>query len=127
MRRTSNQSVGTNRNHGMNDGVNYSEGTSFSSTVSNNGGGFSTTSSTMGASNSVGANSGRNVGSGRNESESWGTTETMDNILEPNLFSTQLRAGGKHNDYQVSAIWFKTGARFKAARGDSFLLTTFKQ
>jgi TraM recognition site of TraD and TraG len=127
LRRTSNQSVGTNRNRGMNDGANYSEGTSSSSTIAGDGHGGTTTSFTSGSSSSVGANSGRNVGIGSNESESWGTTETMDNILEPNLFSTQLRAGGKHNDYQVSAIWFKTGARFKAARGDSFLLTTFKQ
>jgi hypothetical protein len=127
LRRNHNESVGTSRNRGMNDGANYSEGTSFSSTVSNNGGGVSSWSSTMGTSNSVGANSGRNVGVGRNESESWGSSEQMDYIIEPNFFTNQLLSGGKANDNKVSAIWFKTGARFRAAHGDSFLLTTFKQ
>jgi hypothetical protein len=127
MRRNSNETYGTSRNRGMNDGENYSEGVSSSSTVSGDGHGGTTTSFTSGTTSSVGANSGRTVGIGSNESESRGESETMEKIIEPNFFTNGLRSGGAQHGNKVTAIWFKVGARFNASEGAPYLLATFKQ
>lgn len=54
----------------------------------------------------------------------------MEYLVEPNVFSTSLRAGAPVNDFKVTAVWFKAGARFKRpmpGANDNVLLATFHQ
>lgn len=126
VRNTTGASTGTNTNRGMNAGSNTSYG-SNSSAGSSSGNGGSSVSSSHGSSNSSGQNWGDNVGRGRNESQSWGTNETMDNIIEANFFASGLRSGGPKHDKKVTAVWFKAGGNFRDMRGGNFLIPTFQQ
>lgn len=126
VRRTSNESVGTNHSRGMNSGSTSSYGTSSSSGTSSGSNGGSTTYSS-GSTSSSGTSAGRNVGRGRNESLSWGTSEVMDYRIEPRVFAEDLKAGGPRNHNQVTAVWFCTGAQFKATNGGNVLFPTFRQ
>lgn len=130
LRRTTNESVGSNYSRGMNYGENSSQGTSSGggSTYSSGPGGSSSGySSNSGTTSSYGSAHGQNVGSGSNESSSWGTTEQMDYLLEPSYFASHLKNGGPRNGNLVSAVWFKAGGRFHATEGDNVIRTTFKQ
>lgn len=125
-RRNTNHSHGSSRTAGTNEGTNESSGTSSSFGSSSGPTGGSSTSSSGGTSSS-GASRGtnRSYTTNRNESEGW--AEHMDNIVEPNYFSSQLRNGGPKNDHKVTALMYKAGAQFVAAEGDCFLKLTFDQ
>ena len=80
--------------------------------------------------NQRGRTYGYNSGGGTNESVTSGYSENMDNLLEPNWFSTALRTGGPENNFLTTALWFRAGAKFKRPMpgvSDNVLLATFKQ
>ena len=80
--------------------------------------------------NQRGRSHGYNSGSGTNESVTSGYSENMDNLLEPNWFSTALKTGGPENGFLTTALWFRAGAKFKRPLpgvSDNVLLATFKQ
>ena len=125
---------------GMNEGANTSRGSSSGTSASSSAQG-SSYGSTSSRSSGSGESWGRNVGStvnhgqnwgqgeswGQSEGQTYGQTEQMDNILEPNFFASQLKSGGAPHQNQVSAVWFRAGAQFKATRGGHFLIPLFKQ
>jgi hypothetical protein len=120
-------STGTNRSQGMNQGANVNRGSSSSGGTSHGSGGGSWNSSS-GSSSGSGENWATNLGTGTNASTSWGATQQMDNLIEPNFFASALKTGGPANGNEVSAIWFKAGANFPAGWGlGNTLLVTFKQ
>lgn len=83
-----------------------------------------------GLANQRGTNYGHNSGTGTSESVTRGFTDTMDNLLETNWFSTALKTGGPDNNFEVTALWFRAGAKFKCPMpeaNDNCLLATFKQ
>lgn len=49
----------------------------------------------------------------------------MDYLVQPNIF-TRLKGGGKENNYQVQAVVFKAGRRFRRT-GQTFIDVTFRQ
>lgn len=122
-RASSSRSVGTNTSRGMNSGANTGSGTSWNS--SNSSGGSS--SSGGGGNHSAGNSWGDNIGQGTNESETWGSSEQMDFLIEPNYFAINLKSGGPSNGYEVTGVWFKAGGHFKAADGGNVLFPTFRQ
>jgi uncharacterized membrane protein YgcG len=125
-RASTGRNQGVNYSRGMNSGSNTSSGTSSNSGYSSSKGGGGTNSSS--GSNSGSGNSwGDNVGRGTSEGQTWGTSEQMDNIIEPNFFAGQLICGGPANNGLVTAIWFKAGGNFKAGRGGNFIVATFRQ
>lgn len=126
IRRTTGQSVSSGRSRGMNEGSNTSSGSSYSS-GSGHGAGGSTSNTSSGGTSSSGASWGDNVGRSRNESESWGTSEQMDYILEPRVFASELKSGGPANRNQVTAIWFQAGAKFRDTGGRNVLWPIFQQ
>jgi len=80
--------------------------------------------------NQRGRSYGYNSGGGTNESVTSGFSDTMDILLEPNWFSTALKTGGAENNFEVTALWFRAGAKFKRPMpgvSDNVLLATFKQ
>ena len=67
---------------------------------------------------------------GTSESVTSGYSENMDNLLESNWFSTALKTGGPDNNFEVTALLFRAGAKFKRPMpgvSDNCLLATFKQ
>lgn len=111
------QGGGENQSYGRSGGhtsqSSYNGGSSGSSSGWTEGGGSST-------------NWGQSTSSAESESRSWGTTEHMDNLLEPNFFASQLLSGGGQHRNAVTAIWFKAGARFDRS-GANYMLAAFKQ
>ncbi len=80
--------------------------------------------------NQHGSSSGYTSSDGINESMTDGYSECMDNLLEPNWFSSGLRTGGPKNNFEVDALIFQAGAKFErpmAGVSDNVLLATFKQ
>jgi hypothetical protein len=51
----------------------------------------------------------------------------MDNIVEPNFFTTGLKTGGPAHSGQVSALLFNNSGGFKANNRQSFMTVTFQQ
>jgi hypothetical protein len=64
---------------------------------------------------------------GSNENTSHGFSEAMDNIVEPNFFTTGLKTGGPAHSGQVSALLFNNSGGFKANNRQSFMTVTFQQ
>jgi hypothetical protein len=119
----SNSSVGMNLGDGTSWGTSASHGSSYNGGP--NGGPYGSTSSS--GTNEGGQDSrGRNRGYGTNSSQSWGTTETMDYMIEPGAFARILKTGGPAHGGRVSAIWFQAGRRFEASVGNA-LLAEFRQ
>jgi hypothetical protein len=125
-RETRGGSVGRNWSGGMNQGTNVNRNTGSSSSSGTGGGGFNHSAGSS-RSDGSGENWGANVGNGRNEGASWSAAETMDNIVEANLFSKGLRSGGPANGNRVDAILFRAGARFRQSGGQNYMRVTFKQ
>jgi hypothetical protein len=125
LRATQGRSTGRNTSRGMNEGSSVNRGTS-SGHGSSYGQGYSSNSNS-GTNSGSGENYGVNIGTGTNESDSYSEAETMDNILEPNFFTANLKTGGPANGNLVSAVWFQAGARFAAANGRNWLIATFRQ
>lgn len=113
------RSAGTNRTRGLSDGRNTSDGQShspgivFNSNFTNNAG--------------TGQSWNLNVGDGSSETASVGTSEQMDNLVEPNYFATALRPGGPRNRNLVTGLMFRAGAQFRESGGRNTILLTFKQ
>jgi hypothetical protein len=58
-----------------------------------------------------------------------GTSEQMDNLIEPNYFAQHLKCGGSPK-FEVTAVWLKAGANFKQPlpnASNNVILATFKQ
>lgn len=72
-----------------------------------------------------GDNWGRNRGHGTSSTESWGTSEQMDHIIEPGQFGRMLKTGGPANGNRVSAVWYQAGRRFTS--GGNTLMAEFIQ
>jgi hypothetical protein len=106
----------------MNAGANTGSGSSSGTSHGNNSFGHNS-----GSNASSGNSWGDNVGRGESENSSWSTAETMDNLVEANLFSKGLRSGGPANGNRVDAILFRAGARFKQSGGHPYMRVTFKQ
>ncbi|WP_446325544.1 type IV secretory system conjugative DNA transfer family protein [Blastomonas sp. CACIA14H2] len=120
---------GTNSNYGLNLGDGTTWGSNSSSGSSYSGGpqgGSYGSSVSSGTSEGGHDNRGRNRGYGTNSSRSWGTSETMDYMIEPGEFARMLKTGGPAHGKRVSAIWFQAGRRF-AASGGNALLAEFQQ
>lgn len=88
----------------------------------------------VGTNRSLGSQRGRNSGhsstDGTNQSVTSGFSETLDNLLEPNFFSQNLITGGPENNYLVTAVIFRAGAKFKRPMqgvSDNVCLATFNQ
>lgn len=129
-RETVGSSVGSNTSRGMNAGDNTSWGTSTNNGTSSGfggGGGSYSHNSGSGSNSGGGSSQGVNVGRGTNTGRSWSHAEVMDPILEPAFFTQGLKAGGPLHKSRVTALWFRAGARFAAANGGNYLITTFKQ
>lgn len=80
--------------------------------------------------NQQGRSYGYNSGQGTNESVTDGYSENMDNLVESNWFSTALKTGGPDNNFEVTALLFRAGGKFKRPMpgvSDNCLLATFKQ
>lgn len=80
--------------------------------------------------NQRGTNYGHNSSSGTNESVTSGFTDSIDNLVESNWFSTALRTGGPKGNFEVTALWFRAGAKFRRPMpevSDNVLLATFRQ
>jgi hypothetical protein len=120
------RSVGTNTSSGMNAGANTGSGTSSGSSHSF-GGNNANFSSNSGHSAQGGNSWGDQVGRGSSENTSWGTSEHVDNIIEPRFFATSLKCGGSENKGLVTALWVKAGGSFAAANGDNSMVVTFRQ
>ena len=71
-----------------------------------------------GTNNGSGENYGANVGQGSSAGASWGSSEVMDFLVEPNYFATGLRTGGPANRGLVDAVFFRAGANFTTRRTD---------
>jgi len=125
-RRTEGRSTGTSFNGGMSEGTNVNRGYSSNSGHSYGPGGGSFNSGS-GNNSGSGENYGTTVGRGTNTGRNYSVAENMDVIVEPRFFASELKTGGPANNYEVSAIWFKTSGNFIAANGGNFLLTTFNQ
>ncbi len=120
------RSTGTNINRGMNENASTGRGDSTSAGTSY-GHNQGSSSHNTGTSSNSGESWGANVGRGTSENTSSGTSEQMDYLVEPNFFATGLKSGGPQNNNEVSALWFKAGAKFQAAGGANHLITTFRQ
>lgn len=125
-RRSESYGKGTNRSRGMNAGANTSGGTSSSSGGSY-GGQQSSSNYSVGSNRSSGNSWGDNVGEGSSENWSTGSSEQMDNRIEPRFFASELLSGGPANRHRVTAVWFKAGGDFKEGDGGNFLIPTFTQ
>lgn len=146
-RRSGNETKGSSTQHGRNYGGSESDTYTFGDSDnhssqrgssgsgwllpdnfnrgSSNGGG---TSRSLG--NQRGTSYGYNSGGGTNESVTSGFTDTMDNLLESNWFSTALKTGGPKLNFEVTALWFRAGAKFKRPMpgvSGNVLLATFRQ
>jgi len=115
----SSTSKGLNENASENFGSNTSHGSSY-------GGASTGWNSSSGTNYGNGSGYGMNVGSGTNESESYSHAETMDNLLEPRFFASELKPGGPQHNNIVTAIWFRAGARFGAS-GTNWCKVAFRQ
>ena len=120
----SNQSRGMNEGSGSNAGVSSGGGASWAG-----GAGPSTWNHSSNNNSTTGSseNQGVNVGRGTNESRTVGGSEAMDLIVEPNVFSTQLKTGGPMNDHKTTAIWVRSGGTFKDGFTPNALRVTFRQ
>jgi hypothetical protein len=118
-----NKGASANLNHGMSSGDNSGDNSShnFSS-----GGGTSPGSSSFGSGSSNGSNWGANRGQSSGTSESHGYSEAMEYVVEPGDFARMFKTGGKQNNYEVTGLWYKTGAAYKAS-GSNILMGVFKQ
>ncbi len=122
-------SEGTNKNFGMNMGEGSSwnrnvEGTDFFGLKSGFGSGDPFLWDRHG-SEGGGDNWGKNRGHGTSATESWGTSEQMDHIIEPGQFGRMLKTGGPAHGNRVSAVWYQAGRRF--ASGGNALMAEFVQ
>lgn len=68
-----------------------------------------------------GDNWNRNRGHGTSTNTSWGTSETMDHLIEPAEFGRMLKTGGPANGNRVSAVWYQAGRTFSASGGNAFV------
>jgi hypothetical protein len=50
----------------------------------------------------------------------------MEYVVEPGDFARMFKTGGKQNNYEVTGLWYKTGAAYKAS-GSNILMGVFKQ
>lgn len=74
---------------------------------------------------SGGSQSGMNWGRSTSSSQNYGWQETVDYLIQPSIF-TRLKGGGKDNQYQVQAVVFKAGRKFRRT-GQTFIDVTFRQ
>jgi hypothetical protein len=125
-RSTYSYGAGSSRNSGMNAGSSTSWGSSTGSGGSL-GHGQSSHSWNAGSNRGGGDSWGDNRAVGTSENTSHGYTEAMDHLIEPSWFSYGLKTGGRENGREVTAIWFKNSAGFKAGEGRNFLHVSFKQ
>jgi len=145
-RHSGNETKGSSKQQGRNYGGSESDSYTFGdsenqgSQSGSSGSGLLPDNFNRGRNNGVGTNRslgnqrgttyGHNSGSGTNESVTTGFSDSMDNLLEPNWFSTALRTGGPDNNFLTTALWFRAGAKFKCPMpgiSDNVLLATFKQ
>ena len=123
------------KNHSQGTGANQSFGASMGENSgwghSVNGGSFFGTGGGFGSgdplwqghgSENGGDNWGKNRGHGTSTNTSWGTTETMDHLIEPAQFGRMLKTGGPANGNRVSAIWYQAGRKFSASGGNALLV-----
>lgn len=113
------------RNTGMNRGESVHHGSTFSSGTSYGPQG-STTNTSFGSSSGSGANWGDNRGLGHAGSVTQGFNEQMDYRIDPGEFSSKLRTGGPAEGYEVDAVWFQAGKRFRHTDCNT-LIPTFRQ
>ena len=112
------------KSRGTNKGTTVSGGMTMGNSTGESyagGGWFGTRTSTEGG------NTGATRGNGKTEGSTEGASEALDFIIEPNVFARELRTGGPDNDFRVTGVVFKAGARFKGTNGDNYLFVTFKQ
>jgi len=64
---------------------------------------------------------------GSSETFSNGTSEQMDNVIEPAFFARNLKSGGPRNKGIVTAVWFKAGETFHHSGGRNFMVVEFRQ
>lgn len=145
-RRSGNETNGSSTQHGKTYGSNesgtYSLGDSENqgSARGSSGGWLLPDNFNRGSNNGVGTNRslgsqrGRNSGhtstDGTTQSVTSGFSENMDNLLEPNFFSQHLITGGPENNYLVTAVVFRAGAKFKRPMqgvSNNVCLATFNQ
>jgi NAD(P)-dependent dehydrogenase (short-subunit alcohol dehydrogenase family) len=77
-----------------------------------------------------GNNSGFSITEGESQNVGTSDNEHMDVLVETNFFSQHLKTGGPHNDYEVTALWFKAGGKFNRpmpGATNNVILATFKQ
>lgn len=129
-RRNSSEGFGSNHSTGMNmgEGTNWGQNSNSGGSVSFGPNGQTTHGVSWGSGSSAGGNDnwGRNRGGGTSSNVSHGTSEQMDYILEPRIFSSALKTGGLANGNRVSAVWYQAGRSFAAAGGNA-LLAEFAQ
>ena len=121
-RKNESRGIGSNSSFGTSSGTSVSMGNSSSMSF---GGG--SPSHTTGRNTSSGWSDGRSSSSGSSENWSQGTSEQMDNIIEPAFFARNLKSGGPRNGGIVTAVWFKAGASFHHVGSRNFMLAEFKQ
>jgi hypothetical protein len=122
-RKSYNKGTSANLNVGMSAGD--SQGDNNSHNYSQ-GSGASPGSSSSGSGSSNGSNWGTNHGQSKGTSESEGYSEATEYIIEPGDFARIFKTGGPQNDHEVTGLWYKTGAGYKAS-GNNILMGVFKQ
>lgn len=120
-----NESIGTNRGMGLNQGQSSQWGSNWGGSSSHGSSGASYGSSSGGSSGGA-ANWGENRQRGVNHGETHGYAQQMDYVIEPGRFGSMLKTGGPAHRNQVSAIWYQAGRIFGASGGNA-MLTHFQQ
>jgi hypothetical protein len=127
LRSNQSYSEGKSKGYGINVGGSVSTGYSSGSGSSTNSHGDTTNSRNSGSNYSESSSWGQSLNRGSTNGMSWGSSEQMDNLIEPNFFAHALKSGGKPHGNIVTALWFKAGGNFRAADGNNHMVTAFKQ